>query len=663
MPYTFPGVLALYGTRELRIATVLFCAYLAITFLTVHYLPPLTYLTPGLALALGAFYFGGMRMWPWVLASSLLAPLIAQGEVGIREAVVVSVTGALGAYLLIRYRIDPLFRRRRDIFIFLAVGLSISIIPALFVPHTPLPSEVWRAYVAAASVVLVITPFILRWFSKRRFSRNIHEMAEIGAVFALLAGINALYFVSESKRIFDIPVIYFLLLPLFWIALRLRPRFMTTALLFTALVGVIEVVAHTGEAAILERLFSLEALLIAATASFSIITTLEEDRRVTTNALRSQMETLSNAVARIGSESQAKNEFIATLAHELRNPLAPIASSIELLKTRCARDSEEELLISVMEDRMHTVRRLLEDLLDISRISEGKVRIEKTEVDIVTVLERAILSTEHHRNELHQRLLYKAPTARLAVVGDAVRLEQVFSNLLTNASKYSSSGDTISVGVKTVGRLVEIEVQDEGVGLSPEHIEKIFLPFAQIEHGARTTKGLGIGLSLARTFVELHDGIIEVQSDGPRTGSRFIVRLPLHASEEKTVHSPTPHAPRLSTAPHVLIVDDNDAASAILGKLLELEGCTISYAYDGEQAHEAALQQAPAAILLDIGLPGENGYTVARKLRADGYQGRIIALSGYNADSAGESWQQAGFDYYLVKPATLADLRTALAFS
>jgi CheY-like chemotaxis protein len=335
------------------------------------------------------------------------------------------------------------------------------------------------------------------------------------------------------------------------------------------------------------------------------------------------------------------------------------------LKLKGPRDAEDSELFAIMEDRMETVRRLLDDLLDISRISEGKITLRKDAVGLESIVKRAILSTEHHRKELHQRLVLKLPPAPLEVLGDGVRLEQVFSNLLTNASKFSSSGDTITIAVREHNGLAEIEVADRGVGIHPGELETIFLPFRQIQDSERSKKGLGIGLTLVRNFVEMHGGSIEARSEGQGRGSRFIVRLPLLLPE--TMYDPRTKkiagmetGRQKDTKPLVLLIDDNDAAAGGIGRLLEFQGYRVAYAYDGNQGVAKARSLMPDAIFLDIGLPDQDGWRVAKTLRTHGFSGRLIALTGYSLEEDRKRDSEVQFDLYLVKPVGIADLGRAL---
>ena len=670
----FNAISKIYSIEEWRTALLLFLSYVGVYSAASHFLPPSSLLNPASAIALASMYFGGIRLWPAVFITGLTAQMLTGAPAlhALGFPILETLQAAAGSHLLHTARIDPLFRRHRDAFYFIATVLIISFIsPTLSLIIAALNGTAltealwWHGYLDVLVLFLIETPFMLRWLTKPRFSRTPQEVAETVAVFVALLLLNFAYFTRGIPTLFTVPIVYLILLPMFWIALKLRPRFVTLALLITAFFALSSALA-TDSILVLPKLMQSELFLIALSISFFIITTLEEDRRVNTNLMRSQLGTLKNAVARVSSESKAKNDFIAILAHELRNPLAPVVSAIDLLKLKGPRDADDAGILDMMEDRMGVVRRLLDDLLDISRISEGKITLKKDTLNLEPVLRQAAVSTDHHRKELHQRLAFKVPKKPLYILGDSIRLEQVFSNLLTNASKYSSSGDTISLSLRENDGIAEIEIADKGIGLDPNELDIIFLPFHQVEHGERSKKGLGIGLSLVHNFVQMHGGSIEAKSDGPGTGSKFITRLPMLFPKDASVKdgakiSAAQQPVRNTKGPLVLIVDDNDAAGGGIGRLLEFEGCTVAYAYDGKQAIEKVRRLKPDVVLLDIGLPDMDGYAVAKILREQGFEGRLIALTGYTMDSSKKLGKEGGFEFYLVKPASLADLRRVLA--
>ena len=641
-------------------------------------------LFPASALAVAVLFLVGLELWPIVYIATLIGEFFAHAPLVFVLVMPVAYTiqSTLGAGLMRSAKIDPLFRKSQDTFLVIAIILLISFIAPtvgslanIFSNHflgTSIQIAAWSMrYIGTVLCLLIFTPFFLRWLSKPRFSRTWTEVVETVSVFILLTGIDVVLFIGQIKEIAGVPLEYFLLIPLFWIALRLRPRFLTLALVLTTLFAVASLYAGGAIPPPDEfslKLLQIEELLIILSVIFLIIVSLEEDRRLSSNLLKSQVATLENAVVRISSESSSKNDFIAILGHELRNPLAPVVSTIDLLRSKQGRDPAEVEMLDMMNDRMQTVRRLLDDLLDISRITEGKISLKVELIELEAIIKRAVITTAHHFKERHQLLTFRPTDSSLWVQGDQVRLEQIFSNLLTNASKYSNSGDQINISLKKVGSQAEISITDPGIGIDTSLLDTIFVPFHQANNGTQSKKGLGIGLALVRSFVEMHNGTVSAASKGIGTGSKFTVLLPLSMDPgsaepiKKTKHVGEP-ATAMSTnhtGPRVLVVDDNDAAAWSMGKLLELKGCVVSYAYDGAQAIEEATSNNPDIVLMDIGLPDQDGYAVAKTMRARGYHGRLIALTGFSTEDARKKGSAAGFEHYVIKPAGFEDLKRVI---
>lgn len=646
-----------YTKHEWWIAGVLFVSYLAVSSITSGYIPASAQLTPAFAIALCALFFGGLRLFPVVFAAALVSGIIAGLPVPLLFVLSIAATvqAIVGAYALRVFHLDPLFRRVRDVAYLVATAIAVSAIePALralaivFQGGSYSLAEWGHAYTAALLSFLIVAPFILRWFAKPRFWRTWAETVETLTVFILLLTLEAVFFFSGVQTLAGIPLPYVLLVPLFWIALRLRPRFVTLALLLTSLFAVANAPAGL--------VFDTELLLILLAVILLITTSLEEQLRVSTSLMLSQLATLENAVARVSSESSAKNDFIAILAHELRNPLAPIVSAIELLKLKGPRDEDDARTLDMMVERTGVIQRLLNDLLDISSISKGKISFKKEVADLAVALTRAVLSTDHHRKQRHQRLIFKAPETPLYIAGDPMRLEQIFSNLLTNASKYSGSGDTVTLSVRPQETSVEVEVCDEGVGLDSDALEYIFVPFHQLEQDGKTQRGrgLGIGLALVRSFVEMHGGTAVAMSNGLGLGSRFTVTLPLLPSGESgPVSTQKPRA-------LVLVVSDNDATSGDIGRLLELEGNAVLYAYSARQAIEQGLRLLPGSIVIDTDMRGQDGYAIAETLRARGFKGHLVSLTESRTKS-GKRSGPAVFEQHITKPAGHSEVRRVMS--
>ncbi|NEV64779.1 ATP-binding protein [Thiorhodococcus minor] len=371
-----------------------------------------------------------------------------------------------------------------------------------------------------------------------------------------------------------------------------------------------------------------------------------------------------------------KDEFLAMLAHELRNPLAPISNAVQLLQRE---GSDEQIAWGLAVIRRQTLHltRLVDDLLDISRITRGVIELRMEPLDLAVILARAVETSLPAIVARRQRLQTRFPDGRLWVEGDLVRLTQVVSNLLTNAAKFTDEGGQIWLGVDATVEAIEIRVRDSGRGIDQDKLSQLFDLFYQVDCTiARTEGGLGIGLSLVKQIVDMHGGTVEVHSAGLGKGSEFSVRLPLladpsdapmsHGVEDRGTSSRS----SMKAGLRVLVVDDNRDAIDSLELLLGVEGYEMMVAYDGESALNLAMARRPDVVLLDIGLPGMDGYAVAHALRQQFLHAtlRIIAITGYGQPESRERSRSAGFDVHLVKPidfdallALLADYRRLAA--
>ncbi|MGH8291748.1 MAG: PAS domain S-box protein, partial [Steroidobacteraceae bacterium] len=352
---------------------------------------------------------------------------------------------------------------------------------------------------------------------------------------------------------------------------------------------------------------------------------------------------------------QRKDAFLATLAHELRNPLAPIRYATRLLEPgvplQMASDAK-----NMIDRQLAHMARLLDDLLDVSRVTRGTLEIRREQLDLREVIQGAVSSTRPLADAAHQELAVSVPAEPLSVSGDDVRLAQMVGNLLHNATKYTPEGGHITVAAWLAGDEVIVSVKDDGIGIAPEALPTLFEPFVQSDRtGARASGGLGIGLSFARDLVRLHGGQIEARSAGHGLGSEFIVHLP--RAEEKPALAEPVAAPEKVTALgasgiRVLVVDDNVDAATSLSYVLSLAGYQVTVAHDGIQALEIAQELHPDIVLLDIGLPGMSGHEVARRLRGEPWAKdvQLIAVTGWGQEGDRTKSLEAGFDEHLTKP-------------
>jgi PAS domain S-box-containing protein len=349
-----------------------------------------------------------------------------------------------------------------------------------------------------------------------------------------------------------------------------------------------------------------------------------------------------------------KDEFLATLAHELRNPLAPVRNAIEVLRLKGSPTPEVQWAREVIDRQMRQMARLIDDLLDVSRITRDVLELRRERADLATVLNAAIETSQGLIETSGHALEVTLPGQPIFLNADVTRLAQVFSNLLSNASKFSDPGSRITLHASRQGDQVVVRVKDDGIGIPPEMQPRIFDIFVQVDRSLeRSQGGLGIGLTLVKRLLELHGGAIEVKSDGRGKGSEFIARLPVAPAD--AVEAPAPRSTVERKAPargRVLVADDNQDAAASLSALLGLLGYETRTASDGAAAVAAAEEFRPAVALLDIGMPKTNGYDVARHIRRQdwGKDVVLLAVTGWGQKEDRDRTLAAGFDHHLVKP-------------
>ncbi len=359
---------------------------------------------------------------------------------------------------------------------------------------------------------------------------------------------------------------------------------------------------------------------------------------------------------------RAKDVFLAMLAHELRNPLAPIWSGLSIIKRGPGDARRVEQVTGVIERQVAQLTRLVDDLLDVSRITTGKIELKKEPVDLASIVRSAIETSRPQIEAGRHRLVVQLPEEPADLEADPVRLVQVFSNLLDNAAKYTPQGGRIDLVLQAEPQRFVVRVRDNGAGIAPEMVNKVFDLFAQATHPAeRGRGGLGIGLALVQGLVRLHGGTVEARSAGLRQGSEFIVCLPRAAVASPRAGSGRDEA-GTGAAPaalRILVVDDNQDAADTLAELLQMLGNEVAMARDGASAIDRVAQFAPDVVLLDIGLPDINGYEVARRIRRlDGIRRpRLIALTGWGQPQDKHLAAQAGFDQHWTKPVDLARLQ------
>ena len=361
-----------------------------------------------------------------------------------------------------------------------------------------------------------------------------------------------------------------------------------------------------------------------------------------------------------------KDDFLAMLAHELRNPLAPVLTAVQLMERKQQAGLGTERERDVVERQVHHMRRLVDDLLDVSRVTRGKIQLRKHPMDLVASVGRAVEAARPFADSRGHTLRVELPGGPVWTEADPVRLVQVFTNLLHNAAKYSEPGGHITLTLTREGGEALVRVADTGMGIPAEALPHLFEPFMQVARTLdRAQGGLGLGLTLVKQLVEMHGGRVEAASEGVGRGSVFTVRLPLLPEAHVLVAPVEATAGREESTGgrRVLVVDDNVDAAELLGEVLEMDGHQVTVVHDGMAALERMGAAAPEVVFLDIGLPGMDGYEVARRIRerSGGTSPRLVAVTGYGQASDRQRAREAGFDAHLVKPVELEQVRELVA--
>jgi two-component system, sensor histidine kinase len=384
------------------------------------------------------------------------------------------------------------------------------------------------------------------------------------------------------------------------------------------------------------------------------------------NEVDERTQELERSNSALKEADRRKDEFLATLAHELRNPLAPIRHATKILEASAATESQRKWGRGVIARQVEHMALLLDDLLDVSRITRGRLGLKKDYVSLEKIISAAVETARPLIDAKHHLLRISLPEESLELNVDPLRMSQVVSNLLTNAAKYTDSGGTLEVIAQRESAGVSISVIDNGIGLNEAMIPRIFEMFSQVENALeRSQGGLGIGLALVKGLVELHGGTVQVESSGIGRGSRFIVRLPNAAVVQHLLKQPLHDSEELGAGPRckILVVDDNKDAAQSLSMLLSVAGHQVSTANSGQDALAIATSNPPEVCILDIGMPGMSGYELAAKIREQhwGHNILLIAATGWGQQDDKDRAHAAGFDHHLTKPVDSKQLDDLLA--
>jgi signal transduction histidine kinase/CheY-like chemotaxis protein len=655
---------------------------------------------PPTGIALAAVLLCGPRVWPGIALGALLANATTHEPLATAAGIALGNTlEALVAGWLLQWRrpFGMALDRLRDVLalVGLAAVASTAVSATLGVASLCLGGvEPWSRFgtlwgvwwLGDAMGDLVVAPLLLSWIAGRRRWPP-RRGAEIVALVAALVAVCALIFARQpAPRLAAGPALEYAAFPfLVWAALRGGPRGATLVTFVTSVVAIAATLARAGpfagpphEGLVLLQVFMA---MVAVTGLFLAAAIAERDRaerRRVEASLEAEQRLRGEAASRTAVERELreraeqlaaadrhKDEFLAMLGHELRNPLGAVSNALQVLQAGGGAGAAGGRMLGVIERQVLHLTRLVDDLLEVSRITRGEISLRQEPLDLRAVVVRAVETAQPWIDQRRHRLALERPPEPLALAGDPMRLEQVFANLLHNAAKYTEPGGRIAVAVEREDDQAVVRVRDDGIGIPPELLPHVFDLFTQGDRSLdRARGGLGIGLTLVQRIVELHGGTIAAASEGAGRGSEFVVRLPARPPAEREAAPVAAPAgePRPQRA-HVLIVEDQQDAAESLAELVRLKGYGAEVALDGPAALARAAERRPNVVLLDLGLPGLDGYEVAVRMRQlPGFAGvLLVALSGYGRDEDRRRSAAAGIDHHLVKPVDLGELERLLA--
>jgi signal transduction histidine kinase len=635
-------------------------------FAVIHPSAAAVWLPTGIALA--ALLLGGLQLIPAVLAGAFLVNVTTSGLVATSVAVALGNTleAVLGTTLVAR------FAGGRDAFSSAAglvkftalaallsttVSASIGVVSLLLggqAAEVDSPAIWFTWWLGDAAGAVLVTPLIVLWWTNRAWvGWTPRKAAEAVLLLASIAFVGSVTFFHPLLARY--PLAFLCLAPLVWAALRFGPREIATAVAVLAAIATAATAAGRGPFEVgtpNESLLVLQAFLVLIAMTALPMAALTVERRTLLERERA-------AHAEADAALRAKDEFLAILSHELRNPLAAISTAAAVLDTGDRGGGEAASLVASIRRQSQHLARLIDDLLDIGRMTANKLILRKEPVELADAVRRCVDVLATTRGLQGGRI--ELELAPVWIDADPVRIAQIVENLIGNALKHTPVGKRIRVSVRDLEAVAELCVEDEGLGIRSDLLPHVFEPFTQGHQGLdRSAGGLGLGLTLVRRLAELHDGAIEARSGGAERGSAFIVRFP---SQTPPIAPPVAGASerRMGARPRrLLIVEDNVDARQTLRALLEALGHEVYEAGDGEAGVAAALELRPDLVFVDIGLPRVDGYEVARRLREAKFAARLVALTGYGRDVDLQSAKDAGFDSHLLKPASLEQLNAAI---
>jgi signal transduction histidine kinase/CheY-like chemotaxis protein len=640
---------------------------------------------PATGLALATLVLRGRRLWPAILLGAFLANWL--NDTSLTASVCIAIGNALeallGATLLQRVGFLPSLRRLHDVAALFLLAAFLSTLASAVIGVTTLcltGAAAWHSYTSLCSTWwigdaigdLVTAPFIFVWADKDWRAWRFHRLTEAILLLCSMLLLSVMVLMDHGSSI-PYPVHYLIFPAVLWAALRFGQKATATVVFGAMLIAIVAtldgrgpfVTAHVG--ASLLQVASFTAV-VAVTGLFLGAASAERDRaerrrQADYERLQSSEERLARQAEELAAADRRKDEFLAVLGHELRNPLAPLQNGLELL----ALGGQDQALVDharqLMKRQLRHLVRLVDDLLDVARIRSGKIVLDLERVELAAMAAHAVELARPMIEARHHELVMEFPSEPLWVQADRTRLPQLLSNLLNNAAKYTDEGGLITLKAAKAQDNVVISVRDTGIGMSQEVLGNVFELFAQAAGPAHTVQGgLGVGLSLARSIAQLHGGVLVASSEGAGKGSEFVVQLPAAAPPHVPVEQPE-RCDLPTTRQRILVVDDNIDAAESLGTMLTYFGHDVRVAHSGREALTAAREFSPNVMILDLGMPEMDGYAVARAIRSDPLLAatRLIALSGYGQAEDRRRTADVGFDEHLVKPVEQDVLSAALS--
>ena len=652
---------------------LLFAVYFAaakvgLSFASIH--PSATAIWPATGIAIAAFLLLGDGVWPAIFAAAFLANFTTAGSVmtsiGIAGGNVLE--GLFGAYLVERFaRGRHVFDRPPDIFRFVLLAAIVSTTVSATIGVTtlalggfaswndyfPIWLTWWLGDVAGA---LLVTPLLLTWNQRAFALKSARQWGEALLLVAVLVATAVAVFGGLYEPIRNYPLAFVCIPPLVWTAFRFGQRETAVALLVVLWIAMWGTLRDNGPFATtpsFARLLVLQAFMCTMSAmAMSIAALVAEQRRILAGTQRAR--------AQAEAANRAKDDFLAMLGHELRNPLSAITTAVYVLDRTIALDARAKRVRDVIANQVGQLARLVDDLLDVTRITAGKITLQMTRLELSLLVSKALDAVHAAGVTGGQAISYTGSPAWVNV--DEARVQQMVNNLVSNAVKYTPPGGKVEVTVGAEDSSAVVRVVDTGIGISPDLLPRVFELFTQGERGLdRSQGGLGIGLTVVKRLAELHGGSVEVTSPGAGRGTAVTLRLPL--TERPPAPAPATEAPAPLRRRRVLLAEDQPEAREMLCIALRSAGHEVFDAADGPGAVAELSRCRPEVAVIDIGLPGYDGYEVARHVRrADGGDAvYLIALTGYGQPQDKQRAEDAGFDLHIVKPVDLDHLTTLIA--